>query len=84
MEAQRLQELAGISSKYKQIDELHGVDVVYNKDTIRTLRKKLKAAGVAVNNMSDDLILKFANAMKEITIEDIKTSGDMIKEVESE
>lgn len=72
MELKRLIELAGVSS-VKQLNELDGYDVKHNKDTISSLRKKLKGAGVNISNMSDDMVLKFANKMSEITIESLKT-----------
>ena len=56
LEKERLMELAGVSPK--QINELGGIDVTHNKDTIMTLRKKLKAAQVDTSNMSDDMVLR--------------------------
>lgn len=68
MELKRLMELAGVEST-TQLDELDNTEVKQHKDTIDTLRAKLKAAGINTSAMSDILILKFANVMKDITIE---------------
>lgn len=81
MKLDRLLELAGAPTG-KQINELEGIDIKHHKDTIGTLRMKLKAAGVNVTGLGDELILKFANAMKEITIESLK-AGDMLKETDT-
>ena len=73
MNKDRLMELAGI-----QLNEYGGIEVKTNKDTISTLREKLKMAGVNTSSMSDMLILKFANAMKDITIENLNNKSDVV------
>lgn len=81
MKLDRLLELAG-APVGKQLNELDGIEVKHNKDTIGTLRMKLKNAGVNVTGLGDEMILKFANAMKEITIESLK-AGNMLKEFDT-
>lgn len=79
MKLERLMELAGVKAKAPQLNELNDIEVTHNTDTISSLRAKLKAANVNTNGLSDELVLKFANAMKEITIENMKLNGDLIK-----
>jgi len=74
MKLERLLELAGT-----QLNELDGIEVTHNKDNIQSLKAKLKKANVDVSNMTDDMVLKFANKMDEITIEGLKSKG-MLKE----
>jgi len=74
MKLERLLELAGT-----QLNELDGIEVTHNKDNIQSLKDKLKKANVDVSNMTDDMVLKFANKMDEITIEGLKSKG-MLKE----
>jgi len=66
MDKNRLLELAGIS----QVNELDqsGIESNQMHDTIESLRAKLKETGVNTTGLSDEFVLKFANAMKEINI----------------
>jgi hypothetical protein len=61
MKLERLLELSG--QPETQINELKNIEVVYNIDTIESLKMKLKKQGVDISTMNDALVLKFANAM---------------------
>ena len=76
MEKSRLLELAGV--QLNELDE-PGYDVNQMKDTISSLRMKLKKANVNTVGISDQTVLKFANAMKEITIESLECD-EMLEE----
>jgi len=71
MKKSRLMELAGVGLQLNELGT-EGIDVEQNQDTIGVLRQKLKQEGINTSSMSDILILKFANAMKSITIESLK------------
>ena len=70
MNKQRLMELAGVGLQLNELGT-EGIDVEEKRDTIGVLRQKLKAQGIDTGSLSDILILKFANAMKSITIESL-------------
>lgn len=73
MKLERLLELAGEPAT--QINELEGINVKHNNDNIQSLKGKLKEANVDVSNMTDEMVLKFANKMDEITVESLKSKG---------
>ena len=58
MDNKRLKELAGITESNYEVGEM--------KDTIKSLREKLKAENVDTSKMSDELVFRFATAMKKI------------------
>jgi len=74
MKMERLVELAGLDGS--QLNEEDGYDVSEMKDTIDTLRVKLKGAGVDTSNMDDKMVWQYANKMKEITIESLSGKKD--------
>ena len=80
MKQSRLMELAGVGLQLNELGT-EGIDVEQKQDTIGVLRQKLKQEGINTSSMSDILILKFANAMKSITIESLKGKTEKVSKV---